>query len=328
MNGYNFTERTRKILMMARQEADRLNHEYVGTEHILLGIIREGEGVAVAVIQSMGIDLDEIQQNIEKTVNKGRPDQPRGTDLPYTSRAKHVLTLSMAAAKELNHSYVGTEHLLIGLLREDKGIAAQVLMDAGLNADVAAAEVVRMLGADVPPTERVSSQEVNTRGGVGVAPSPSRAGQAMRLQRLFSHCTPRLRAVIQAAIDSASAHSHAESQTEHLLAALLGDDDGMAAAILDRLGADRQTLRRKADAAVDRLPPSGESEGPAVLSALGLDAFRRARNEIGVGAAGELGTDHLLVGLVITEEGGAARILGEAGITPSLVRGARDRLVG
>jgi len=118
MNGYNFTERVRKVLAMAREEAARLHHEYVGTEHILLGLIREGEGVAAAVLQNLSVDLDEIQQKIEETVKKGKAAQTTGPDLPYTSRAKKVLELAMSEARELNHSYVGTEHLLLGLLRE------------------------------------------------------------------------------------------------------------------------------------------------------------------------------------------------------------------
>src|SRR5436853_3921954 len=150
MNGYNFTERARKVLAMAREEAARLHHEYVGTENILLGLIREGEGVAATVLQNLSVELDEIQQKIEETVKKGKAAQTTGPDLPYTSRAKKVLELAMIEARELNHSYVGTEHLLLGLLREEKGIAAQVLTDAGVNLDAARAETLRILGTEMP----------------------------------------------------------------------------------------------------------------------------------------------------------------------------------
>src|SRR5215210_29576 len=150
MNGYNFTERVRKVLTMAREEAARLHHEYVGTEHILLGLIREGEGVAATVLQNLNVELEEIQQKIEETVKKGKAGQASGPDLPYTSRAKKVLELAMSEARELNHSYVGTEHLLLGLLREEKGIAAQVLTDAGVNLDAARAETLRILGTEMP----------------------------------------------------------------------------------------------------------------------------------------------------------------------------------
>ena len=102
MNGYNFTERVRKVLAMAREEAARLHHEYVGTEHILLGLIREGEGVAATVLQNLSVELDDIQQKIEETVKKGKAGQTTGPDLPYTSRAKKVLELAMSEAREID----------------------------------------------------------------------------------------------------------------------------------------------------------------------------------------------------------------------------------
>ena len=160
MNGYNFTDRVRKVLQMAREEAARLHHEYVGTEHILLGLIREGEGVAAAVLTNLSVDLDDIQQKIEETVKKGKAAAAAGPDLPYTSRAKKVLELAMTEARELNHSYVGTEHLLLGLLREEKGIAAQVLTDAGVNLEQSRAETLRLLGSDMPQASAGSAGAV------------------------------------------------------------------------------------------------------------------------------------------------------------------------
>jgi ATP-dependent Clp protease ATP-binding subunit ClpC len=167
MNGYNFTERVRKVLAMAREEAARLHHEYVGTEHILLGLIREGEGVAATVLQNLSVELDEIQQKIEETVKKGKAAQTTGPDLPYTSRAKKVLELAMSEARELSHSYVGTEHLLLGLLREEKGIAAQVLTDAGVNLEAARAETLRILGTEMP------QQQGGTQASAGAQPTPA-----------------------------------------------------------------------------------------------------------------------------------------------------------
>src|SRR5262250_1310452 len=161
MNGYNFTDRVRKVLQMAREEAARLHHEYVGTEHILLGLIREGEGVAAAVLTNLNVDLEEIQQKIEETVKKGKAAAAAGPDLPYTSRAKKVLELAMTEARELNHSYVGTEHLLLGLLREEKGIAAQVLTDAGVTLEQSRAETLRLLGSDMPPQSSGTPQPTN-----------------------------------------------------------------------------------------------------------------------------------------------------------------------
>ncbi|MEO6778039.1 MAG: Clp protease N-terminal domain-containing protein, partial [Gemmatimonadaceae bacterium] len=184
MNGYNFTERVRKVLAMAREEAARLHHEYVGTEHILLGLIREGEGVAAAVLQNLSVDLDDIQQKIEETVKKGKAAAAAGPDLPYTSRAKKVLELAMAEARELNHSYVGTEHLLLGLLREEKGIAAQVLTDAGINLDEARKETLRLLGTEMPQGGSAPA----TAGGAPAAPPAAKGEKKSKTPALDHFC--------------------------------------------------------------------------------------------------------------------------------------------
>ncbi|MDE3004766.1 MAG: ATP-dependent Clp protease ATP-binding subunit [Gemmatimonadota bacterium] len=149
---YNFTDRVRKVLAMAREEAIRLQHDYVGTEHILLGLIREGEGVAAAVLQHLSVDLEQIHERVEESVRKGKATIALG-ELPYTSRAKKVLEFAMKEARELTHSYVGTEHLLLGLLREEKGIAAQVLNSLGVTLDEARGETLKVLGTDVTPSE-------------------------------------------------------------------------------------------------------------------------------------------------------------------------------
>ena len=159
LNGYNFTERVRKVLAISRAEAARLRHEYVGTEHILLGIIREGEGVAGAVLQNLDVDFEEVTTAIEANVKKGKSLESGGHDLPYTSRAKKVLELAMNQAREFNHEYVGTEHLLLGLLHEEKGIAAQVLLDHGVNLRNARAECLRLLGDE---SEAVDAAELST----------------------------------------------------------------------------------------------------------------------------------------------------------------------
>ncbi len=146
---YNFTDRVRKVLALAREEAIRLQHDYVGTEHILLGLIREGEGVAAAVLANLAADLDELQRLVEENVRQSKAASTIG-ELPYTSRAKKVLEYGMAEARELNHSYVGTEHLLLGLLREVKGLAAKVLAELGIGLDEARAETLKLLGTDMP----------------------------------------------------------------------------------------------------------------------------------------------------------------------------------
>ena len=163
---YNFTERVRKVLSMARQEAIRLQHDYVGTEHILLGLIREGEGVAAHVLGNLSVDLDRIHERVEESVRKGKATIALG-ELPYTSPAKKVLEFAMAEARELNHSYVGTEHLLLGLLRESKGIAAQVLNSLGVTIEEARAETLKVLGSDVS-----SGSPSASAGGSSAGPVP------------------------------------------------------------------------------------------------------------------------------------------------------------
>ena len=153
---YNFTDRVRKVLAMAREEAIRLQHDYVGTEHILLGLIREGEGVAAAVLNNLAVDLEQVQEKVEESVRRGKATIALG-ELPYTSRAKKVLEFAMAEARELNHSYVGTEHLLLGLLREEKGIAAEVLGQLGVSLEDARRETLKLLGSEPSAAPQASS---------------------------------------------------------------------------------------------------------------------------------------------------------------------------
>ena len=129
----NFTPRAQQVLALARKEADRFNHNYVGTEHILLGLIKLGQGVAVSVLQNMGLDLETVRMEVEKQVGSG-PESKISGNIPYTPRVKKVLSLSNKEAEQLDHSYVGTEHILLGLLREGEGVAARVL--ASLNVDI------------------------------------------------------------------------------------------------------------------------------------------------------------------------------------------------
>ena len=148
--GYDFTERVRQVLAMAREEAARLRHEHIGTEHILLGLLREGEGVARAVIANLEVDAGRLRERTLDLLGPGAAPRKPGPDVPYTAPAKKVLEQSKAAARELHHSYIGTEHLLLGLLREEHGIGARVLVDHGVTLAAARTETVRLLGNDAP----------------------------------------------------------------------------------------------------------------------------------------------------------------------------------
>ena len=132
----HFTDRARKVMQLANQEAQRFNHEYIGTEHILLGLVKEGSGVAANVLKDLGVDLSKIREETEKIVHPGSDMVTMGK-LPQTPRAKKVIELSIEAARERGDNHVGTEHLLIGLLREGEGIAALVFANLGVSKDKA-----------------------------------------------------------------------------------------------------------------------------------------------------------------------------------------------
>jgi ATP-dependent Clp protease ATP-binding subunit ClpC len=158
-----FTDRARKVMQLANQEAQRFNHEYIGTEHVLLGLIKEGSGVAANVLKNLDVDLRKIRLEVEKLVQSG-PDMVTMGKLPQTPRAKKVIEYSMEEARNLNHNYVGTEHILLGLLREQEGVAAQVLMNLGLKLEEVREEVLNLLGHGI---EGAEGSERGGRGGVG-----------------------------------------------------------------------------------------------------------------------------------------------------------------
>lgn len=142
-----FTERARKVMSLARQEAQRFNHEYIGTEHILLGLVQEGSGVAANVLRNMDVELRKIRMEVEKMVKSGSNVIQMG-QLPFTPRAKKVLELALEEANNLGHNYIGTEHLLLGLLRENESVAALVLLNLGLKLEDVREEVLEFLGAE------------------------------------------------------------------------------------------------------------------------------------------------------------------------------------
>src|SRR4051794_25251202 len=128
----NFTPRAQQALALARKEADRFNHNFVGTEHMLLGLIRLGQGAAVNVLQKLGLDLEKVRLEVEKQIGTGA-DQKMAGQIPFTPRVKKILVLAGQEAKSLNHIYIGTEHLLLGLLAEGDGVAARVLKNLGVD---------------------------------------------------------------------------------------------------------------------------------------------------------------------------------------------------
>lgn len=167
-----FTERARKVIILAKEEAKRFNHDYIGTEHILLGLIKEGESVAAAVLQNLGLSLDTIRLEVEKLVQFG-PSTIVSGDIPFTPKAKKVIELAMDEARRLGHNYIGTEHLLLGLIKEGEGVASHVLMNVGLDLNKVRAEVIKLLGSSTPGSGGQTGGTPGTGSGKGKAKTPA-----------------------------------------------------------------------------------------------------------------------------------------------------------
>jgi ATP-dependent Clp protease ATP-binding subunit ClpC len=198
------TDRARKVMALANQEAQRFNHEYIGTEHILLGLVKEGSGVGANVLKNLDVDLRKVRLEVEKLVKSG-PDMVTMGKLPQTPRAKKVIEYAIEEARNLNHNYVGTEHLLLGLLREHDGVAAQVLMNLGLKLEQVREEVLNLLGAGVEgdesggepiegaggqPAEGGAQQPAQARGGKSKTPALDSFGRDLTELARAGHLDP------------------------------------------------------------------------------------------------------------------------------------------
>jgi ATP-dependent Clp protease ATP-binding subunit ClpC len=190
----NFTPRAQQVLALARKEADRFNHSYVGTEHLLLGLIKLGQGVAVNVLERMGLDLETVRMEVEKEVGSGTPQKAPG-NIPYTPRVKKVLALANKEAKALNHSYVGTEHLLLGLLREGEGVAARVLKRLDVDIQRTRNEILAEIDPNFSPeNEEDDDEEEEEDEGAFEDEGPKEEGHEQESAAAGKSKTPALRA--------------------------------------------------------------------------------------------------------------------------------------
>ena len=152
-----FTERARQVVVLAQDEARRLKHNYIGTEHILLGLLREEEGLAARVLESLDITVEEVRSQVARVVGQG--DEAATGQIPFTPRARKVLELALREAQSLRHSHIGTEHILLGLVRENDGVAARILLDLHADADTVRNAVMKTIGEPVPPHPAVHEVE-------------------------------------------------------------------------------------------------------------------------------------------------------------------------
>src|SRR5881396_3515532 len=157
-----FTDRARRVVVLAQEEARMLSHNYIGTEHLLLGLLREGEGVAAKALESLGISLEAVRAQVEELIGHGR-STPAGP-IPFTPRAKKALALSLREALQLGHNYIGTEHILLGLAREGEGVAAQVLVKLGANLNTVRQQVIQLLSGYGSTQEQRSGEQATPTG--------------------------------------------------------------------------------------------------------------------------------------------------------------------
>ena len=233
-----FTDRARKVMQLANHEAQRFNHEYIGPEHILLGLVKEGDGVAACVLQDLDVDLRRIRLEVEKIVQQVSEMVAMGKK-PYTPRAKKVIEYSFEEARSLNHNYVGTEHLLLGLLREQEGVAAQVLMNLGIKLEKVREEVLNLLG----------------HGGASLSEEEENAG----LERKTFRLSVESRGVLQHAMEQAEALNHGNLSTGHFLLGFTLLTEGPVFECLEKFKIDTAKVRAELEGLLLEYPPYSKS---------------------------------------------------------------------
>ena len=318
MNGYNFTERVRQVLRRAREVALEMHHEYVGTEHLVIAVALEAEGPSSSVLESLGARRDDIVARVRAIVHPGSPDRRVGPDLPYTSRAKKVLELSMAEARLLRHDYVGTEHLLLGIIAEGKGIGAQVLKETGVTLDRARSETAAIVGT--PSTAAPPEAIVAPAAAAGYARSRSPYGVA-----LVDDFTGRARDALRAAYTEAHGRDHGAVELSHILLALASRDDGMAVVVLDQVVGSR---KRVVEALVERLPDK-EVRGDRrslQLAAETQQALDNALLEASKDGHRRAGTQHLLLAVLDALPLALAAACAQLGLTAKSARAVYEKM--
>lgn len=302
----NFTPRAQQVLALARIEANRFQHNFVGTEHLLLGVIKLGQGTAVTVLQKMGHDLGAVRFQIEHLSCVGQ-DQSQAGNIPYTPRVKKVLALASREAKALKHTYLGTEHILLGLLREGDGVAAKLLRSLGVDIEQVRQEIQKEL-SPVQPVDRI------------IFPEPPQAYRVSASEAgLSENFTPRAQRVLGFAREEASLFNDKFVGPEHVLLGLMKLGGGVAFNVLQKQGIDYAGIRLEIGNGNSVV--AGEKEAgnipftPSVKRALSFASEEaKALNHTYVG------TEHVLLGLIREGDGVAAKVLQGLGIDPKRVR--------
>ncbi|HET9110535.1 MAG TPA: Clp protease N-terminal domain-containing protein [Ktedonobacterales bacterium] len=290
-----FTERARKVMSLAQTEAQRFNHNYIGTEHILLGLVAEGDGVAAKVLDMLGVELEQVRNAVEFII--GRGDRVVLGEIGLTPRAKKVIELAIDEARRLNHHYIGTEHLLLGLIREGEGIAAGVLESLGVRLENVRRVTIEALNQGSPG---VSQQSAAFQERSQARPRPD-----------LGRFTGRARLIIGGAITEARERDQREVGTGHALLALLDEREDVAAWALRESGIDLDATRQALERELGPHPPSGDqpAKGPVDLDTHMLRVIALAADEASQMNHRFVGPEHLLLGVIREGEGLGGRVL-------------------
>jgi ATP-dependent Clp protease ATP-binding subunit ClpA len=331
-----FTDRARKVMKLANQEAHRFNHQYIASEHILLGLIREGAGVAANVLRNLGIDLGRIQLEVEKAVQSETIKLATGK-LPLVPRAKRIIEDSINEAHNLGHNYVGTEHLLLGLMREENGLATRVIAGKGLTLEQVRAEIRELLADNSKPDGPQPVEQVARWTDRAVPELPGKHGdQTDRAGVLpestaeyvnYERFTDRARKVMQLANQEAQRFKHEYIGTLHILLGLVMEGEGVAAHMLKNVGLDLRKIRLEVETIVQ--------PGPCILYMGKLPMTPRAKWLI-KGSIEEarslnhnyVGTEHLLLGLLRDQDSVAGQIFMNLGLNTDQLRERVLKLLG
>ena len=302
----NFTPRAQQVLALARKEADQFNHNFVGTEHLLLGLVVLGQGVAVNVLSKLGINLEKVRSEVEKQVGKG-PDQKMIGNIPYTPRVKKVLAMAAKEAKALNHTYVGTEHILLGLLREGDGPAARILKNLGMDLKKTREEILKELNPAIntqprnAPEQPASSVEPVSSGGVVM-------GSEETVDFGVMNFTARAQQALAFARREAERFHHNFVGTDHLFLGMMKLEDCTAIKVLRNMGVVLDTVRMEIEKQIGTAPDQKITSNipitPRIKKVLAL-AYQEAKAL----RHNDVGTEHILLGILRDGDGIPARVL-------------------
>ena len=293
-----FTEKARQVVVLAQDEARALKHNYIGTEHLLLGLLREENGMAARVLAALGITSQEVRTQVVSLI--GRGDEVATGQIPFTQHAKHTLEQSLREAMAIGHHFIGTEHILLGLARETDGVGARILLELGADGETIRHEIIRMLAgpsAYVPVSRSVSSRAQRTARSVRAVRSggdPPRFSRGARSALVFAQ-------------EEARTLNHGQMGPEHILLGLLRQEQGLGARLLNALGVTLDDVRAR----VIAIAGQGEAAptGHIHFTPQAKQTLERARREARSLDDEHVGTEHILLSLMLQDDGVAARIL-------------------